>query len=101
MWLLPLWSILLYSASACAAGFSTSLPQLLLLRSTTLIGACVEFVAAIAWLAELFPCARQRESILGYTQAFQAVDGMMVTAAYYLAVTFEDRLPLIRGGHEA
>lgn len=96
-----LWSILLYSASACAASFSTSLPQLLLLRSTTLIGACVEFVAAIAWLAELFPCARQRESILGNTQAFQAVGGMMVTAAYYLAVTFGERLPLIRGGHEA
>src|SRR4030088_2467186 len=49
------WSILLYSVSAFLAGFSTSLGMLLVLRCTTFIGVCVEFVAAISWLAELFP----------------------------------------------
>ena len=49
------WSILLYSVSACAASFSTSLTQLLIFRCPTLIGLSVEFVAAITWLAELFP----------------------------------------------
>ena len=49
------WSILLYAVSALAAGFATSLPMLLFLRCTTFIGVCVEFVAAVAWLAELFP----------------------------------------------
>src|SRR5205823_12633636 len=49
------WSILLYSVSALAAGYVTSLPMLLFLRCTTFIGVCVEFVAAVAWLAESFP----------------------------------------------
>jgi hypothetical protein len=95
------WSILLYSASACAASFSTSLTQLLIFRSMTLIGVSVEFVAAITWLAELFPRPKRRESILGFTQAFHTVGGLMVAGAYYLAVTHGEALPMIRGGHEA
>lgn len=96
-----LWSILLYSLSACAASYSTSLTGLLILRCTTLIGVSVEFVAAITWLAELFPYGKRRESVLGYTQAFHTVGGLMVTGAYYLSVTYAERLPVIRGGHEA
>src|SRR2546422_6282179 len=49
------WSILLYAFSALGAGYATSLPMLLVLRCTTFVGVCVEFVAAVAWLAELFP----------------------------------------------
>ncbi|MEN9555479.1 MAG: putative sialic acid transporter, partial [Planctomycetota bacterium] len=63
------WSILLYAFGACAAGFSTSLYQLLFFRCCVFIGVCVEFVAAVAWLAELFPNPEQRERVLGYTQA--------------------------------
>ena len=48
------WSILLYAFGACAAGFSTSLYQLLFFRCCVFVGVCVEFVAAVAWLAELF-----------------------------------------------
>jgi len=95
------WSILLYGFSALAAGFSTSLPMLLFFRTTTFIGVCVEFVAAVAWLAELFPNPKQREAALGYTQAFSSTGGLLVTGAYYLAVTFGSMLPEIRGGHEA
>ena len=43
------WSILLYAFSAFAAGYSTSLWMLLVLRTTTFVGVCVEFVAATAW----------------------------------------------------
>jgi len=95
------WSILLYAFSALAAGYATSLPLLLFLRCATFIGVCVEFVAAVAWLAELFPNPKQREAVLGYTQAFSSVGGLMVTAAYYLAVTYGSNLPAIHGGHEA
>ncbi|MBK5290391.1 MAG: MFS transporter [Acidobacteriia bacterium] len=95
------YSILLYALSAMAAGFSTSLEMLLLFRTTTFIGVCVEFVAAVAWLAELFPDHKQRESVLGYTQAFSSVGGLMVTGAYYLAVTYGDSLPAIHGVHQA
>jgi MFS family permease len=66
-----------------------------------MIGVCVEFVAAITWVAELFPSPKRRESVLGYTQAFHTVGGLMVTGAYYLAVTYAEKLPMIRGGQEA
>jgi MFS family permease len=95
------WSILLYAVSAVAAGFATSLNELLFLRCTTFIGVCVEFVAAVAWLAELFPNPKQRESVLGYTQAFSSVGGLLISGAYYLAVTYGNSLPAIHGGHEA
>ena len=72
------WSILLYAFSAFAAGFSTNLWMLLFFRTTTFIGVCVEFVAAVAWLAELFDNPVRREKVLGYTQAFSSFGGLLV-----------------------
>lgn len=95
------WSILIYAFSAVAAGLSTSLETLLFFRCTTLIGVCVEFVAAVAWLAELFTDKEQRESVLGYTQAFSSIGGLLVTAAYRLSVQYSSVLPAINGGHSA
>jgi MFS family permease len=89
------WSILLYAVSAFLAGFATSLPMLLVLRSTTFIGVCVEFVAAVAWLAELFPNPAQRERVLGYTQAFASIGGLLVGGAFLLANSVADSLPPI------
>ena len=96
-----MWSILLYTLSTCAASFSTTLPQLLLFRCTTLIGICVEYVAAVAWVAELFGDPTRRESALGYTQAAAGFGGLLGTGAYYLAITYAERLPAIHGVHEA
>jgi MFS family permease len=95
------WSILLYAFSAFAAGYATSAGWLLFWRCCTFVGVCVEFVAAVAWLSELFPDPKRREAIVGYTQAFGSLGGLMVTAGYYLAVTYGHELPLVRGGHEA
>src|SRR5450755_4907677 len=95
------WAILLYAFSALASGMVTSVGALLILRCTTFIGVSVEFVAAVAWLAELFPDARQREAVLGYTQAFSSIGGLLISAAYYVAVTYSKALPAIHGGHEA
>lgn len=75
------WSILLYAFSAFAAGFSVSIPMLLFFRTTTFIGVCIEFVAAVAWLAELFDDPRQREKVLGYTQAYSSIGGLLVAVA--------------------
>jgi hypothetical protein len=83
------WSILLYAFSAFAAGLSTSFPMLLFFRTTTFIGVCVEFVAAVAWLAELFPEPKRREKVLGYTQAFSSVGGLLVALAFALAVKID------------
>ncbi len=93
------WSILIYAFSAMAAGFSTSIWMLLFFRSTTYIGVFVEFVAAVAWIAEIFPDAVQREAALGYTQAFSSIGGIMVTGAYAIAVTYADSFPEIHGSH--
>ncbi len=93
------WSILLYAFSAFAAGFATSLPMLLVFRCTTFVGVCVEFVAAVAWLAELFNDPKQRESVLGYTQAFSSLGGVMVSGMAYLIAKTAASLPTIHGGH--
>ncbi len=95
------WSILIYAGSAFAAGFATTPLQLLVLRCTTFVGVCVEFVAAVAWLAELFPEPKRREAVLGYTQAFSSIGGLLVAGAYFLAVRYADLLPAIHGSHEA
>jgi hypothetical protein len=95
------WSILIYAFSAMAAGFATSVEALLFWRCTTFIGVCVEFVAAVAWLSELFPDPARREKVVGYTQAFGSFGGLMVTAAYSLLDTHGASLPELRGGHQA
>src|SRR5262249_9536981 len=95
------WSILLYALSAFAAGFSTSVGWLLFWRCCTFVGVCVEFVAAVAWLSELFPNPKQREAIVGYTQSLGSFGGLMVTGAYGFIVTFGHAFPEVHGGHEA
>lgn len=95
------YSILLYAFSAFAAGFVQSLPQLLLCRCLVFIGVCVEFVAAVAWLAELFPNAVQREKVLGFTQAFSSFGGFLVATANQMAGQYADLLPAIHSGHAA
>jgi len=94
------WSILVYAFSAFGAGFATSLPMLLFLRTTTFIGVCVEFVAAVAWLAELFPDPKRRESVIGYTQAFSSLGGFMVSLMALLIAKTATSLPPIYGGHD-
>src|SRR5262245_53107145 len=62
-------SIFAYSFSPVAAAYSTELWHLVLFRCTTFIGVCVELVAAVTWLAELFEDKRQRERAIGWTLA--------------------------------
>jgi MFS family permease len=95
------WSIMLYALSALAAGFSTSAEMLLVLRCTTFIGVCVEFVAAVAWLAELFPDPKRKEAVLGYTQAFSSIGGLLVTVAYGLCNSHIDWLTATFGDYSA
>src|SRR5574341_24414 len=89
------WSILLYAFAAFAAGFSTTVYMLLFFRCLVFIGVCVEFVAAVAWLAELFPDPQRREKILGYTQAFSSIGGLLVAFANGLSVKYAGHFPAI------
>ena len=95
------WSILLYGFSTLAASFATSVGWLLFWRCGTFVGVCVEFVAAVAWLAELFSNPAQRERVIGFTQAFGSFGEVMAAGAYYWFVTHGESLPAIQGGHEA
>src|SRR5687767_1913825 len=89
------YSILLYALGAFASGFVTSIEALLVLRCLVFIGVCVEFVAAVAWLAEIFSEPKRREKVLGYTQAFSSVGGLLVATANGLAVTYAAGLPAL------
>lgn len=95
------WSIVLYAGAALMSGFSTSLLELMFWRCITVAGACVEFVAAIAWLTELFPHPKRRESVLALSQVCATLGNFMIAGAYYAAVTWGDQLPQIQGAHSA
>lgn len=88
-------SIILYAVSAFMSGFSSSVQMLLVLRCCVYIGVCVEFVAAVAWLAELFPAPALRERVLGLTQAFSSFGGVLVATANGLCVKYAMSLPAI------
>jgi MFS family permease len=87
------YSILIYAIAAFLSGFSTSIEMLLVLRCFVFIGVCVEFVAAVAWLAELFPEPKRREKVLGYTQAFSSLGGLMVAFVNGWLVAYAAYLP--------
>ncbi len=72
-------SIFIYSFSPFCAAYAPSLPIFIFFRCTTFIGVCVEFIAAITWLAEVFEDKKQRERWLGITQAFASLGGVFVT----------------------
>jgi MFS family permease len=72
-------SILAYSLSPLAAAFSTELWQFVLFRCTTFIGVCVEMVAAVTWLAELFEDKRSRERAIAWSLAAASLGGLLVT----------------------
>jgi MFS family permease len=87
------WSIILYAVSAFLAGYSTNIYMLLTFRCLIFIGVCVEFVAAVAWLAELFPNPSQRERVLGYTQAFSSIGGLLAAVIYGLILSYKSEFP--------
>ena len=88
-------SILAYSLSPVAAAFSTELWMLILFRCTTFIGVCVELVAAVTWLAELFEDKRTREKVIAWTLAMASLGGILVTEVYKLIVANAGDLPAL------
>jgi MFS family permease len=88
-------SILLYAFATLASAYSTSIFMFLVLRCLTFIGVCVEFVAAVAWLAELFPSHDRRERALGYTQAFSSLGGITVAQVFHQLNHYAADLPAL------
>src|SRR6266480_875136 len=88
-------SIFVYALSPFAAAFATTLSAFIFFRCTTFIGVCVEFVAAITWLAEVFPDKRRKEIALGSTQAFASLGGVLVTSISYWISSHANALPTL------
>jgi MFS family permease len=86
-------SIAVYSLSPFCAAYSTTPFMFAFFRCTTFVGVCVEFVAAITWLAEVFEDKKQRERWLGITQAFASLGGVLVTAISIWISSYLKELP--------
>ena len=93
------WSILVYAGASLAAAFSTSALMFLLCRCLIMVGVCVEFVAGIAWLAEMFNEPKRREAAVGFAQAVAGFGGLTVTGVWLLIIRYADQFPEIAGGH--
>ena len=93
------WSILIYAGASLAAAFSTSALMFLICRCLIMIGVCVEFVAGIAWLAEMFTDPKRREGAVGLAQAVAGFGGLAVTGIWLWIVQHATELPAIAGGH--
>jgi len=93
------WSIVVYAVAAFMSGLSTTIPELIAWRCITVAGSCMEFVAAIAWLTELFPEARRREAVLGFGQVCATAGNFMIAGAWVAAVNLAHQLPAIHDGH--
>ncbi len=72
--------IFVYSFSPFAGAFSHTLTTFIFWRCATFVGVCIEFVAAITWIAEVFSDKAQKEKWLGITQLFASLGGVLVTA---------------------
>ena len=98
---LMFWSIVGYGLATSAAALATSAGQLLFYRCVAFVGVSIAFVSTLAWLAELFTERDEREGVIGYSQAFGSTGGLLVSGAYFIAVTVSPRLPAIYNAHAA
>jgi MFS family permease len=92
-------SIVLYGAATVGAAYATSPAELLFWRCLTIVGVCTEWIAATAWITELFDDRRRRDAALGFTQAMAGIGVFMVAVVYYLGVTYGHLLPAIQQSH--
>jgi MFS family permease len=75
-------SIMVYSFAPVCAAFSTDVWMFAFFRCATFVGVCVEFVAAVTWLSELFADKRKRELVIGWTLAISSLGGIFVTEVF-------------------
>ncbi len=85
--------IFVYSLSPVAGAFSHTLATFIFWRCMTFVGVCIEFVAAITWIAEVFSDKAQKEKWLGITQLFASLGGVLVTAVSLWIGTHGKDLP--------
>jgi len=72
---------------------AAALASFIFWRCATFVGVCIEFVAAITWIAEVFSDKAQKEKWLGITQLFASLGGVLVTAVSLWIGTHGKALP--------
>lgn len=85
--------IFVYSLSPVAGAFSTTITEFVFWRCATFVGVCIEFVAAITWIAEVFSDKAQKERWLGITQLFASLGGVLVTGVNFWIIAHAKDLP--------
>jgi len=85
--------IFIYSLSPVAGAFANTLNAFIFWRCVTFVGVCIEFVAAITWMAEVFTDKKQKERWLGITQAFASLGGIIVAWVNVWIITHSKGLP--------
>lgn len=85
--------IFIYSLSPVAGAFATTVHAFIFWRCVTFVGVCIEFVAAITWMAEVFSDKVQRERWLGVTQAFASLGGIIVAWVNIWIISHSKGLP--------
>jgi MFS family permease len=85
--------IFIYSLSPVAGAFATTVNGFIFWRCVTFVGVCIQFVAAITWMAEVFTDKVQRERWLGITQAFASLGGIIVAWANVQIIDHSKGLP--------
>ena len=106
-------SIMVYSFAPVLAAFSRDIPFLEryvpnsgawmfgFFRCATFVGVCVEFVAAVTWLSELFPDKRKRELVIGWTLAISSLGGIFVTEVFNFIGDHRQSFPAFPIGADA
>jgi MFS family permease len=87
--------IFVYSFSPVGGAYCHTLGAFIFFRCATFVGVCIEFVAAVTWIAEVFTDKVQKERWLGVTQAFASLGGVMVTSISLWIVANSKGLPHI------
>jgi MFS family permease len=87
--------IFVYSVSPVLGAYAPTLGWFIFWRCVTFVGVCIEFVAAITWMAEVFTDKVQKERWLGITQAFASLGGVTVTVINVWIVAHAKDLPAL------
>ena len=87
------YSILIYAVAAFLSGFATSIEMLLCCAASSSSASASSSSPRSPGSRSSFPTRTQREKVLGYTQAFSSLGGLLVAFANGLAVDYAASLP--------
>jgi MFS family permease len=89
------WTVLLYAVASCLCGLCSDLWLFLVLRCVTVSCVYIEYVAAVAWLVEIFDDRRRSAQALAYAQVLASAGGLLAAAVHGSLIHRAASLPTI------